>query len=173
LFAVGVIAKGQDLSQVAMEGGGDALTLVLGTQFNAVNQGAEHLGRLGPDVGVVQRLFELLDLFRVDFGQPRMKANGRWGSLAGVTLAKRSWMLNMSALPPEADILNVGDIVLSFRQTSPGAERCAEAGRVRGRGSCRLFRHSHEQSAGQFAVCTNHGRILGVVVLAKKVAGPE
>ena len=36
----------------------------------------------------------------------------------------------------------------------------------------RLFRHSHEQSAGQFAVCTNHGCIVGVVVVAKKGRWP-
>jgi hypothetical protein len=36
-----------------MEGGGDALTLAPWTQLNAVNQRAEHVGGLGPDVGVV------------------------------------------------------------------------------------------------------------------------
>jgi hypothetical protein len=36
-----------------MEGGGNALTFVSWTQLNAVDQGAEHVGRLGPDGGVV------------------------------------------------------------------------------------------------------------------------
>ena len=38
LFAAGVVAKGQDLSQVAMEGGGDPLTLPPWTQLDAVDQ---------------------------------------------------------------------------------------------------------------------------------------
>ena len=36
----------------------------------------------------------------------------------------------------------------------------------------RLFRHSHEQGAGQFAVCTNEGCVVGFVVLAKKGRRP-
>ena len=32
-----------------MEGGGDALTLLSWTQLNAVDQGAEDVGSLGPD----------------------------------------------------------------------------------------------------------------------------
>ena len=41
-----------------------------------------------------------------------------------------------------------------------------------GRDQGRLFRHSHEQSAGHFAVCTDERRIVGVVVLAKKSRRP-
>ncbi len=41
-----------------------------------------------------------------------------------------------------------------------------------GRDQERLFRHSHEQSAGHFAVRTDHGCIVGVVVLAKKGRRP-
>ena len=36
----------------------------------------------------------------------------------------------------------------------------------------RLFRHTHKQGAGQFAVCPNEGCIVGVIVFAIKVAGP-
>jgi hypothetical protein len=53
LFPGGVAAKGQDLSQIAMEGGGDPLALARWAQLNAVDQRAEHLGRLGPDGRVV------------------------------------------------------------------------------------------------------------------------
>ena len=52
-FPGGVVAKGQDLSQIAVEGGGDALTGVPWTQLNTVDQRAERLGRLGSDGGVV------------------------------------------------------------------------------------------------------------------------
>jgi len=53
LFAARIGAKGQDPSQIGMERGSDPLTLAPWTQLNAVDQGAEHVGRLGPDVGVV------------------------------------------------------------------------------------------------------------------------
>jgi hypothetical protein len=36
-----------------MKCGGDALTRPPWTKLNAVNQGVQHLGRLGPDGGVV------------------------------------------------------------------------------------------------------------------------
>jgi len=38
LFAAGVVAKGQDLGQIAVEGGGETLTAASWTQLNAVNQ---------------------------------------------------------------------------------------------------------------------------------------
>ena len=53
LLAAGAVAKGQDLSQVTMEGGGDASTVASRTQLNAVNQRAEHIGGFSPDGGVV------------------------------------------------------------------------------------------------------------------------
>jgi len=56
LFATGVVAEGQDLSQVSVEGGSDALTVALWVQLDSVDLGAEHVGGLGPDGGVVQRL---------------------------------------------------------------------------------------------------------------------
>jgi hypothetical protein len=68
LVTSGVVAKDQNPCQIAVKGGGDALTVVPWTQLNAVDQGAEHLSRLGPDVGVVQCLFELLDFFGIRGG---------------------------------------------------------------------------------------------------------
>ena len=51
-----------------MEGGSDALAVAPWTQLDAVDQGAEHFGRLGPDGGIVQRRFELLDFLGVNLG---------------------------------------------------------------------------------------------------------
>jgi hypothetical protein len=51
LFALGILAKGQNMSEVAVKGGGDAF--VPWTEFNAVNQRAEHVGGLGANGGII------------------------------------------------------------------------------------------------------------------------
>ena len=74
LFATGVVAKGQDLSQVAMEDGGDALAVAPWTQLNAVNQGAEHFGRLDAPIASITRkdaaaFLETIATLRPDYGK--------------------------------------------------------------------------------------------------------
>ena len=49
--------KGQDLSQVAMKRGRDALTRGPWAELDAIDQRAEHVGGLCSDGGIVERLF--------------------------------------------------------------------------------------------------------------------
>lgn len=71
---------------------------------------------------------------------------------------------------PEIDhgvsFVPLGDIASVIRTKEPRRrEKRGAPGLQRDR---RLFRHGHEQSARQVAVRTNHGCIVGVIVLAKK-----
>jgi hypothetical protein len=85
------------------------------------------------------------------------------------------WVKSRREAHPPASLLSANSGHCLDGQQSPGAGRREEktaGASTELRLQRRLFRHSHEQSAGQVAVCTNHGCIMGVVVLAKKGRWP-